>query len=320
MKTFIVSSLILFIASASVVSGQTVMALEEVRPGMIGVGMTVFEGTEPEEFEAHILGILHNINGPKRNLILARLSGGPLSDTGVIQGMSGSPVYIGGQLIGAVSYALGSFTTEAIAGITPIKEMVDDVSFPTPRAPMNPVALHLPMSPEGLLEVFRGTLHRISNDALHSRDPLLAQGQLSSARHVSTMLRPIGTPLNMSGFDAYVTRLLSSALEGTGMTPVLGGSQEANTSLSSTPLRPGDAVSVTLIDGDLTLAGTGTVTMIEEDRVYAVIDGRLEERLVDLVGRDGDWVLLKGALIEGEEIVLTRFTQIGPGIPVIIAR
>ena len=138
MKTFIVSSLILFIASASVVSGQTVMALEEVRPGMIGVGMTVFEGTEPEEFEAHILGILHNINGPKRNLILARLSGGPLSDTGVIQGMSGSPVYIGGQLIGAVSYALGSFTTEAIAGITPIKEMVDAVAFPTPLRPYEP--------------------------------------------------------------------------------------------------------------------------------------------------------------------------------------
>ncbi|HJO17644.1 MAG TPA: SpoIVB peptidase S55 domain-containing protein [Vicinamibacterales bacterium] len=271
MKTFIVSSLILLISSASAsgASGQTVMALEEIRAGMIGVGMTVFEGTEPEEFEAQILGILHNINGPKRNLILARLSGGPLSDTGVIQGMSGSPVYIEGQLIGAVSYALGSFTTEAIAGITPIKEMVDAVSFPTRRAPMNSVALHLPMSPERLLEIFRGTLHRISSYTLHSRDALLAQGQLSSVRHAGTMLRPIGTPLNMSGFDAHVTGLLSSALEGTGMTPVLGGSQEANTSLASTPLRPGDAVSVTLIDGDLSLAGTGTVTMIDEDRVYA---------------------------------------------------
>ena len=105
MKTFIVGSLILLISSASAsgASGQTVMALEEIRAGMIGVGMTVFEGTEPEEFEAQILGILHNINGPKRNLILARLSGGPLSDTGVIQGMSGSPVYIEGLLIGATA-------------------------------------------------------------------------------------------------------------------------------------------------------------------------------------------------------------------------
>ena len=101
------------------------MPVAEVRPGMVGVGRTVFDGTRVEEFKAHILGVIENVIGPQRNLILARLEGGPLADTGVIAGMSGSPVYIDGRLIGAVSYSLGSFSKEPIAGITPIDEMID---------------------------------------------------------------------------------------------------------------------------------------------------------------------------------------------------
>ena len=86
---------------------------------MVGIGRTVFEGTRVEEFKVHILGVLENVMGPSRNLILARLEGGPLATTGVIAGMSGSPVYIDGRLIGAVSYSLGQFSNEPIAGITP---------------------------------------------------------------------------------------------------------------------------------------------------------------------------------------------------------
>ena len=92
---------------------------------MVGIGRTVFDGTQVEEFKAHILGVLENVIGTQRNLILARLEGGPLANTGVIAGMSGSPVYIDGRLIGAVSYSLGSFSKEPIAGITPIAEMTD---------------------------------------------------------------------------------------------------------------------------------------------------------------------------------------------------
>ena len=107
-------------------SGATTqMGVDEIRPGMVGIGRTVFDGTHVEEFKAHILGVLENVIGPHRNLILARLEGGPLANTGVIAGMSGSPVYIDGKLIGAVSYALGSFSKEPIAGITPIAEMTD---------------------------------------------------------------------------------------------------------------------------------------------------------------------------------------------------
>ena len=92
---------------------------------MIGVGRTVFQGAELEDFKVHIIGVLRNVQGPRRNLILARLEGGPLAQTGVAAGMSGSPVYVDGRLIGAVSYSIGAFSKEAIAGITPIQEMKD---------------------------------------------------------------------------------------------------------------------------------------------------------------------------------------------------
>ena len=83
--------------------------MDEVRPGMEGIGRTVFAGDQIEEFKVHIIGVLKNVTAPQHDLILARLEGGPLERTGVIQGMSGSPVYINGRLVGAVSYALGSF-------------------------------------------------------------------------------------------------------------------------------------------------------------------------------------------------------------------
>src|SRR5262245_59131711 len=101
------------------------MGVSEIRPGLVGTGQTVFDRAHVEEFKAHILGVIENVIGPQRNLILARLEGGPLANTGVIAGMSGSPVYVDGRLIGAVSYSLGSFSKEPIAGITPIAEMTD---------------------------------------------------------------------------------------------------------------------------------------------------------------------------------------------------
>ena len=110
------------------------MGIDDVRPGMVGIGRTVFDGMHVEEFKAHIIGVLENVIGTHRNLILAKLEGGPLANTGVIAGMSGSPVYIDGRLVGAVSYALGSFSKEPIAGITPIAEMTDSTNFGNARA------------------------------------------------------------------------------------------------------------------------------------------------------------------------------------------
>ena len=100
----------LFLAAPTLRGATPLMAVSEIRPGMVGIGHTVFDGVHVEEFKAHILGVLENVIGTQRNLILARLEGGPLANTGVIAGMSGSPVYIDGRLVGAVSYALGSFS------------------------------------------------------------------------------------------------------------------------------------------------------------------------------------------------------------------
>ena len=128
------------------------MPISEIRPGMVGIGRTVFSGTQVQEFKAHILGVIENVIGTQRNLILARLEGGPLAETGVIAGMSGSPVYVDGKLIGAVSYALGSFPKEPIAGITPIAEMTDATAAISARAPGARVKVEFPLTRDGLLQ------------------------------------------------------------------------------------------------------------------------------------------------------------------------
>src|SRR5580765_1288941 len=105
--------------------------LQDVKAGMHATGRTVFSGDRIEEFQVEILGVLENI-GPKQSLILGRLSGGPIEKTGVMQGMSGSPVYIDGKLVGAVAMAF-PFSKEAIAGIRPIADMLGVLDSPTQR-------------------------------------------------------------------------------------------------------------------------------------------------------------------------------------------
>src|SRR4026207_2387599 len=124
----------------------THMSVGDIRPGMVGIGRTVFDGTHVEEFKAHIIGVLENVIGPHRNLILAKLEGGPLASTAGTAGMSGSPVYVDGKLIGAVSYALGSFPKEPIAGITPIAEMTDSTAFNDVRPLGSKVKVEYPLT------------------------------------------------------------------------------------------------------------------------------------------------------------------------------
>src|ERR1700752_5286451 len=105
-------ALLLLAATAPLPAATALMPLEEVKPGMVGVGRSVFQGTELTDFKVHILGVLRNVQGPRRDLILARLEGAGLAASGVAQGMSGSPVYIDNRLVGAVSYSIGSFSKE----------------------------------------------------------------------------------------------------------------------------------------------------------------------------------------------------------------
>jgi hypothetical protein len=253
----------------------TTLPLEEVRPGMVGVGRTVFSGTELEEFKVHLLGVLRNVIGPKRSLILARLEGGPLAKTGVIAGMSGSPVYVDGKLIGAVSYALGQFSTEPIAGITPIAEMVEATSMGGTARATRPVSIALPAAPRDLLDIWSRDLGRTRPFVDEPSQALVVSGAATDLTRVSAMLRPIAVPMIASGFDASVIDPLSPALAAAGFvpmssspssTPIQGTRQNAS---EDRPLRPGDAVGVGLLTGDFELGATGTVTHVEGDRVYA---------------------------------------------------
>ena len=140
----------LLVVAAGLTAQPRYFPVDEIKPGMVGIGRTVFEGDRLEEFKVHIIGVLRNSIGPRRNLILAKLEGGPLANTGVIAGMSGSPVYIDGRLVGAVSYSLGQFSKEPIAGITPIDEMTADATLPGPRRQAARVDLQLPLTPDSL--------------------------------------------------------------------------------------------------------------------------------------------------------------------------
>jgi len=253
---------------------QSTMNVDEIRPGMVAIGRTVFEGTRVEEFKVNILGVLENVIGTRRNLILARLEGGPLANTGVIAGMSGSPVYIDGRLIGAVSYALGAFSKEPIAGITPIAEMTDSATLAGVRPPGAKVQLDLPLTRENLTAALRKALNWNRPFADGPRDAEL-QGVSAVAGlaggALGTLLRPIATPLVMSGFELEVGELFGSAFSSQGFIPTGGtalGLRPGEMPFDG-PLKPGDAIGVMLVNGDLHMGGTGTVTHIDEDRVYA---------------------------------------------------
>ncbi len=211
------------IGVSALLSGATTqMSIDQIRPGMVGIGRTVFDGTHVEEFKANILGVLENVIGTHRNLILAKLEGGPLANTGVIAGMSGSPVYIDGKLIGAVSYALGSFSKEPIAGITPIAEMTDSTMLTDARAPGARVHIEYPLTREALTAAFRKALNW--NRPFADRPGDVRMDGISSVAglggsQLSTLLRPIATPLVMSGFEPDVADVFGGAFQDQGFVP-----------------------------------------------------------------------------------------------------
>jgi hypothetical protein len=249
--------------------------VDEIKPGMIGIGRTVFEGDRLEDFKVHIIGVLRNSIGPRRNLILARLEGGPLANTGVIAGMSGSPVYIDGRLVGAVSYSLGQFSKEPIAGITPIDEMTADATLPGPRRQASRVDLQLPLTPESLRASLRQAFSWIRPFA-DSPSDVQVFGDQSVHAGIGTMLRPISTPLSFGGFDPGVIDPVVSAFRDQGFVTIMAGSEQlalaqapSNGSRQTARLRPGDPIGVGLMNGDFEVGATGTVTEVDGDRVYA---------------------------------------------------
>lgn len=217
-------------------------SLKDLKPGMHGTGKTVFSGSLVEKFDVEILGVLENA-GPKQSIILGRLSGGPLDRTGVLQGMSGSPVYIDGKLVGAVAMAF-PYSKEPIAGIRPIAEMVN--SRTVPSAARIPVAMT------------DATLFA----ALPKR-PLAAADN-----------RPadIITPLSLNGFTRATMDVFATQLRSIGFEPQQGitaGRQPTAERKPGEAIEPGSMISVQLLNGDMSVGADGTVTYIDGKKIYA---------------------------------------------------
>jgi hypothetical protein len=250
-------------------ASTSLMPIDEVKPGMEGVGRTVFQGSDLQEFKVHILGVLKNVQAPQRNLILAKLEGGPLAETGVIAGMSGSPVYVDGRLVGAVSYSIGAFSKEPIAGITPIGEMIDATAAPAARrATAHAARMALPITSQSLASAVKDAYSRVAAFADRPADVQSLGMPAASGGQLGALLRPIATPLLLSGFDATTADLVSSMFGSSGFTPMLAGGGGAD-DVTAGPLRPGDPVGVELLSGDGEMGATGTVTHIDGDTVYA---------------------------------------------------
>ncbi len=253
-------------------ASTVLMSIDDVQPGMEGVGRTVFEGTEPEAFKVHVLGVLRNINGPQRNLVLARLEGGPLANTGVMQGMSGSPVYIDGKLLGAVSYSIGAFSKEPIAGITPIGEMTETAALSPRRPAVQKAALSWPLTRENVAAALRSAYDRVRPFAESSGDVQAFGLPAVDAGRLGMLLRPIATPMVMAGFAPQTASLLSGPFQDAGFAPMPGSGASGDDMAAgpkARPLQAGDAVGVGLMGGDMELGATGTVSYVDGDHVYA---------------------------------------------------
>jgi len=240
-----------------------ILPLDQVKPGMKGVAWTVLQGTEPEPIPVEIIGRWKDMWGPKQDVILAKMGGKALR-TNVAAGMSGSPVYIDGKLVGAVALRLSVFSPDAICGITPIQSMLEiqdlDQSHPNDsRMPAKPA----PRSSQAAV---------VPGELLSQ---LVAAGA-SSAALPSNMpiMEPIEAPLALSGFTDDTLREFSPLFREMGVHMVEGGAGGDLRGGQPAPgwehaLNPGDAVAGVLVDGDLTVTGLGTVTYNDGKRVLA---------------------------------------------------
>ncbi len=237
-----------------------ILKLADVKPGMKGTAWTVFSGTEPEAIPVEIIGRWRNAWGPNQDVILGKL-GGKAQRTNVAGGMSGSPVYVDGKLVGAIALRISVFSPDAICGITPIELMLEINDFDSSR----PADARTP-----------GNL--APRAALSMPGELLAQavaaGASSNLLRQAPMLTPIETPLAFSGFHENVLREFGPIFQQLGMSAVQGGAGAALNSPKPVSgwrdsLQPGDAVAGVLVSGDMSVTGLGTVTYNDGKRILA---------------------------------------------------
>jgi hypothetical protein len=272
MKTRFLSALLLTLAMTSAGSASSeppsaaplnapLMTVDQVRPGMKGAAYTVFQGTKPEAMEVEVLGVLRDVNGPKSNIILVRLRGEKPEYSGVVAGMSGSPVYVDGKLLGALAFRIGQFSKEPIAGVTPIADMLEISELDHSRP-----ADALPASAKVRVGTSRTS----------------APGDVAGLDQYRDLLTPIDTPMVFSGFSEETLHRFASQFAAAGVTPVSGIGSADPTAHDPAPLVPGSAVSAVLIEGDMNVAATCTVTYVDPQRVLACGHPLLQFGAVDL--------------------------------------
>ena len=245
--------------------------LSEIHRGLHGVAYTVFEGVTPEPMEVEILGVLKDSLGPGKDMILARLKGTKPEYTGVVAGMSGSPVYIDGRLVGALSFRIGQFSKEPIAGITPIEQM---------------------------LEVRDGA----------GGPEVKTVAAVRTGERMPVEATPIDTPLVFGGFSEEAVERFGDRFRAMGMTPVAGlGGSDAK-AVQPEPLVPGSAVSAVIVRGDLSMAGTCTVTYVDPQRLLACGHPITQFGQVDLPMTKADVVATLASPLNAFKIVNTTET------------
>ncbi|HZW79097.1 MAG TPA: SpoIVB peptidase S55 domain-containing protein [Candidatus Deferrimicrobiaceae bacterium] len=254
--------------SDSAQAPQTI-PVSQIHAGMRGVAYTVFEGVKPEAMEVEVLGVLHNVNGPKGDVILVRLHGQKVEYTGVVAGMSGSPVYLDGKLAGALAFRIGEFSKEPIAGVTPIADMLEINALD--HSPAEETAAMKPSI--SVIAGKTGSPGEIS--------ALPGSTEDSTATGFANYLKPIETPLVFNGFSEQAIKLFAGQLGSAGIVPVMGAGSVSNDKQPE-PVVPGSAISAILVRGDMDIEATCTVTYVDPQQLLACGHPLLQFGSVDL--------------------------------------
>jgi hypothetical protein len=249
---------------AQTVQNPQIIPVSQIHTGMRGVAYTVFEGVKPESMDVEVLGV----NGPKGDIILVRLHGQKVEYTGVVAGMSGSPVYLDGKLAGALAFRIGEFSKEPIAGVTPIADMLEISA--------------LDRSPAEETSAIKPSMNAVAGKTSGPGESLPLPGSAESAgRDFSNYLKPIETPLVFNGFSEQAIHLFSGQFASAGIVPVMGAGSMSNDKQPE-PLEAGSAISAILVRGDMDIEATCTVTYIDPQRLLACGHPLLQFGSVDL--------------------------------------
>jgi hypothetical protein len=246
------------------------MPLDQIHEGMRGTALTVFQGVKPESMEVEVLGVMHNVNGPKGDIILVRLHGTKPEYTGVVAGMSGSPVYFDGKLAGALAFRIGEFSKEPIAGVTPIEEMME-INALDRRPP--PARAKLPGAGR------QDAAHPSQGGSTQTASP--GENSTFPRQSLNNYLTPIDTPLVFNGFSEETLQRYSSQFAAAGIVPVMGIGSSSDRKQPE-PIEAGSAVSAVLVRGDMDIAATCTVTYVDPQRLLACGHPLLQFGEVDL--------------------------------------